>query len=143
MSQDQGINFSELAFQSAVLDSLSAHIAVLDSTGKIVAVNESWKAFANANSLKAENACVGSNYLEACRSAALDPSARDALNGICGVIDGRRRTFYLKYPCHSPWEMRWFALRASPLRDHPNFVVVSHEDITEQVLARIAPRIPR
>ena len=34
-------------------------------------------------------------------------------------------------------EKRCFVLRASPLIDYPNFVVVSHENITERVLAEI------
>jgi len=37
------------AFRRAVLDSLSPHIAVLDDSGRIVAVNEAWRRFAREN----------------------------------------------------------------------------------------------
>lgn len=136
------INFSELTFRTAILDSLSANIAVLDPTGGILAVNLSWKEFANGNQMNDANLGVGANYLDVCRSASVDPSARAALAGIRAVMKGGRLSFYLKYPCHSPREVRWFALRASPLVDYPHFVVVSHENITEQVLARIGVRAP-
>lgn len=140
MSHNRATRVSELTFQSAFLDSSGAHIAVLDSTGMIVAVNLSWQAFADENNLDDSSAGVGSNYLDTCRYADPDPSAMKALEGILRVINGRLRSFYLNYACHSPSEMRWFALRASPLPDNPNLVVVSHENITEQVLARMSPR---
>lgn len=138
--QQREIDFSELTFRSAILDSLSANIAVLDPTGRILAVNRSWKDFAAANRMNDADAGIGTNYLDACRAANLDPNARAALDGILGVMSGRLASFYHKYPCHSPDTVRWFALRASPLIDYPNFVVVSHENITERVLARIPAR---
>lgn len=140
MSPNDVNDFRALTFQSAVLDSLSSHIAVLDESGQIVAVNLSWKKFAEANGLEDSGAGVGSNYLDVCQSADPDPSALEALDGIRGVISGRLPFFYLRYPCHSSTEVRWFALRASPLVDHENYVVVAHENITEQVLSRISPR---
>ena len=143
MSDEHDMGLWELTFPSAVLDSLSANIAVLDPGGKILAVNLSWKEFADSNQLEDRSACVGAIYLDVCRSASPDPNARAALDGIQAVISGELSTFYHKYPCHSRSELRWFALRASPLRNHSNFVVVSHQDITEQVLTRISPRLPR
>lgn len=143
MANWRDINFSELTFRSAILDSLTSNIAVLDPNGLILAVNLRWKEFAAANQMNDAGLGVGANYLEVCRSAKPDPNARAAMEGIEGVISGRLTSFYHKYPCHSPGEARWFALRVSPLLDYPNFVVVSHEDITEQVLARIAVRTPR
>lgn len=143
MSQRRDINFSELTFRAAILDSLTANIAVLDPEGVILAVNLRWKEFAAANQLNDASFGVGANYLEVCRSAKLDPNARAAMDGIEAVISGRLSSFYQKYPCHSPGEARWFALRVSPLLDYPSFVVVSHENISEQVLARIAVRTSR
>lgn len=140
MSEQREISHSELTFQTAILDSLLANIAVLDPTGEILAVNLSWKEFAKANQMNDANLGVGANYLDVCRSASLDPNARAALEGIRGVMKGGLSSFYHKYPCHSPRQVRWFVLRASPFIDYPHFVVVSHENITEQVLARIGVR---
>ena len=143
MSQDKAPNFSELTLESSILDSLAAHIAVLDPAGLIITVNLSWQTFAAENGMIDENSGVGANYLDVCRAADPDPNALEAMQGIQGVMRGRVPSFYLKYPCHSPTKTRWFALRASPLREHPNFVVVAHENITEQVLARISPQSTR
>lgn len=133
MPAEPDFEFSALTFRAAVLYSISAHIAVLDPNGAIVAVNASWQKFAEANQLNDTSMCVGANYLEVCRFARADPDARVALEGILDVIRGFRSTFYHEYPCHSPDQQRYFALRASPLVDYPHFVVVSHEDITERV----------
>jgi len=104
----------------------------------IVAVNASWQAFADANQLGDEAMCVGADYLRACRMARADPDARSALRGIKEVMRGIQSFFYHEYPCHSPNEQRWFALRATPLVDYPHFLVVSHENITERMLAESA-----
>lgn len=133
MPEDRDFEFFELTFRAAVLDSIAAHIAVLDPSGVIVAVNASWQEFAEANQLGDAAMGVGTNYLEVCRFARADPNARAALEGISDVIRGFRSTFYHEYPCHSPDEKRYFALRVSPLVDYPHFVVVTHEDITERV----------
>jgi len=128
--------FLDLTFESAILDSIPANIAVLGPSGEILAVNLGWQKFADANRM-ADNALlgVGANYLSVCRSAITDPNARSALQGIRRVMSGSLTSFYHEYPCHSPTEKRWFALRAAPLLDYPNYVVVSHENISEQVLA--------
>jgi len=126
----------DLTFKSAILDSLPANIAVIGPSGEVLAVNLSWQKFADANGM-AEHALlgVGANYLSVCRSAITDPDARAALQGIRHVMSGSLPSFYHEYSCHSPTEKRWFALRAAPLLDFPNYVVVSHEDISERILA--------
>ena len=133
MPEKQETDYSSLTFTSATLDSISANIAVLGPTGEILAVNRSWQDFADANQMSDATLGIGANYLTVCRLAGLDPNARAALSGIRAVMKGRRTYFYHEYPCHSPTEKRWFALRATPLTDYPNFVVVAHEDITNRV----------
>ncbi len=98
MSQDKAPNFSELTLESSILDSLAAHIAVLDPAGLIITVNLSWQTFAAENGMIDENSGVGANYLDVCRAANPDPNAREALQGIQGVMRGRVPSFYLKYP---------------------------------------------
>jgi len=57
----------------AILDSVSAHIAVLDSDGVITAVNDSWRRFAIENGTRAgvpsPNTDIGCNYLSVCQLA--------------------------------------------------------------------------
>jgi len=133
--EDGSTEFSDLTFAKAVFDSLTANIAILDAQGEILSVNASWRNFAKANQMQDVSAGVGTNYFDVCRAATVDPNARSALDGILDVVDGVRSSFYLEYPCHSPEQKRWVALRATPLVDFPKFVLVSHEDITERVLA--------
>jgi len=121
------------AFNLAILDSLSAEIAVLDRDGVIVAVNQPWKRFASENSMKpgqpVPHVKVGTNYLSVCKvSAGLSADgAANAHDGIRAVLDGRLPGFSLEYPCHPPKKKRWFNMSITPFRDG---VVVSHTDIT-------------
>lgn len=144
MSEDRETVFCNLTFESSILDSISANIAVLDPAGEILAVNLSWQEFADANQMPADALLgIGANYFDVCRAASTDPNARAAMTGIREVMKGRRSIFYHEYPCHSPNQQRWFALRATPLIDYPNFVVVSHEDITERISAETVARLPK
>ena len=123
------------------LDSLSAHIAILDGSGEIIAVNDAWRAFAEANGDDPENVSEGANYLRVCESAT-GPNSEEAAafaEGIKSVLSGRRESFEMEYPCHSPTERRWFIARVTPFfcNEKP-WAVVAHENITERKLAEEA-----
>jgi PAS domain-containing protein len=133
--EERNAPFSNLSFEEAIVDSLDANIAVIDARGEIIAVNAKWQHFAIANRMNDNTSGVGANYFDVCRAAGADPNARAALNRILELLSGKRSVFYHEYPCHSPWQQRWFALRATPLVDNPDCVVVSHEDITARVSA--------
>src|ERR687893_803992 len=117
------------------LDSLSAHIAIIDQTGTIVAVNKAWRDFAEANGAAAQNYAEGANYLRACDSAA-GPYSEEAApfaEGIRSVLGGQRETFELEYPCHSRSERRWFITRVTPFEGGGSSgAVVAHENITKR-----------
>ncbi|MDS4022811.1 MAG: PAS domain S-box protein [Candidatus Competibacter sp.] len=122
-------------FQQAVLDAVTAHVAVLDREGRIVAVNQPWRRFALENSgstdRSAPNTDIGANYLDICRAADGEwtEGALEAHDGIKAVLAGKAMTFSLEYPCHSPREKRWFSLTVTPLAGRGGGVV-SHIDIT-------------
>ena len=123
------------AFNVGILNSLSSHIAVLDSSGDIVTVNKSWKRFAIENgdaSLIATG--VGNNYYDVCSKSAMEnvSDAESALEGIKDVFDEKTDSFYLEYPCHSPTEKRWFALRVAKFENKEPLVVISHQDISQR-----------
>ncbi|MZP30812.1 PAS domain S-box protein [Heliobacterium undosum] len=126
---------------SAVLDALTAHIAVIDNKGTIIAVNRAWSEFAHANGADEAQTGVGANYLTACDTAHgddADLAARFA-GGIRAVIAGERDMFALEYPCHSPQEQRWFIGKVTPLQALPGaergLYIIAHETITERRLA--------
>ena len=98
------------------LDSLSAHIAILDEAGEIIAVNRMWRSFAEANGSDPGTVSEGTNYLSVCESAT-DLHAEEAAafaEGIRHVLSGRQANFEMEYPCHSPTEWRWFIGRVTP-----------------------------
>jgi signal transduction histidine kinase/CheY-like chemotaxis protein len=130
------------AFSRSILDSLGAHIAVLDRAGTIVATNPAWDRFGREHGGDPARCGVGANYLAVCERAAgpYGDEARAALAGLRGVLAGDRDEFALEYPC--PWLAvpRWFALQATPLGPHRRGIVVSHQDITERKQAEDALR---
>ena len=120
-------------FAHDVLNSLTAHIAVLNERGVIIAVNEAWKRFAIDNVLQDTRFCIGTDYLAVCeRSMPTDPdgTANAALDGLRAIMRGETDVFSIEYPCHSPAEERWFCLRATRPSGTRSGVVVAHENIT-------------
>jgi signal transduction histidine kinase len=125
------------------LDSLSAHIAILDESGEIIAVNRMWRAFAEANESDPGRVSEGANYLSVCESAT-GPYAEEAAvfaEGVRDVLADRRANFEMEYPCHSPKRRRWFIGRVTPyFCNEKAWAVVAHENITERKLAEEALR---
>jgi PAS domain S-box-containing protein len=133
---------SESDRQASILNSLPAHVALLDARGVIVTVNETWRQFAFANHFLGSGCGVGVNYLTVCDEArggnALEAPA--VAQGIRAVLDGAR-SFSLEYPCHSPTAQRWFQLTASPLSQaRSSGVVIMHVNVTGRKLAEQAMR---
>lgn len=125
-------------FSKTVLNSLSAHIAIIDEDGSILETNEAWKNFATSNDISARPDMIGVNYLKLCEGAEGDSAdeAGDVARGIRSVIAGETEEFVIDYPCHSPGQKRWFYMRARRMAGPgPVRVVVSHENITALKLA--------
>lgn len=123
-------------FAADVMDSLTSNIAVLDSNGFIVSVNEPWRIFARENcaSMTASND-VGKNYLSVCRDSINrvdEEKVKASFAGISAVLAGEKDHFSLEYPCHSPDQQRWFMMSVSVLKGSRHGVVVSHADISER-----------
>jgi|GEM_PF-3353361 len=114
-------------FNKAILDSVTAHIAVLNKDGVIIAVNEAWREFAAENGLSPEVG-LGENYFNICQPA---QEAAGAIEGMKTVLSGEKDEFSIEYPCHSPEEKRWFWLHAVPLQSDEGGLVVSHINITD------------
>lgn len=131
---------NEASKQAAIIDALPAHIALLDSQGFIVSVNEAWRQFSGANAIQAPEYGIGVNYLEVCDKAQGDGAseAHQVAAGIRLVLAGEIKSFTLEYPCHSPLEQRWYLMTVTPLSDeHLHGVIVMHLNITERKAAEI------
>ncbi len=128
-------------FNRAILNSLPTHIAVLNEQGTIVAVNDAWMAFAQANGdIDLQHTGVGINYFNVCQNASENtPDVQSVVEGMRAVLDGQLPLFELEYPCDSLTQERWFLMRVMPLVGQSSRqLVVSHSDITERKrLARL------
>ncbi len=134
----------------ATIDSLPAHLAILDEGGTIISINAAWRRYAQSNDFSGESYGLGANYLAVC-ARATGANAEEAplvLQGLGEVLGGQRDEFYLEYPCHAPNQQRWYALRATrfwnsvpaPETKEPTRVVVTHEDISLRKLTEIRLR---
>jgi PAS domain S-box-containing protein len=127
-------------FNRGVLNSLSQHIAVIDSKGTIVEVNEAWKDFARLNGdTTLKRAAEGINYIEVCEKSikAGDNYAKEALDGIRSIFNQDKEVFTMEYPCHSPSEERWFMMRVTEFKSDKPMLVISHGDVTKRKMAEI------
>jgi len=116
-----------------VLDSLSAHIAIVDEDGIILDTNRAWRAFAVKSGMPDDYDSIGENYLDVCEAARGEEGehTRAVAAGIRDVIAGKVDEFLHDYPCHSPDGPHWYYLRAIRMSgEGPVRVVVSHEEIT-------------
>lgn len=124
-----------------VIDSLSAHIAILDDNGVILETNKAWRTYALNNGMPKTYDHRGVNYFEICE-VATGSDASDAGNvakGIRAVIRGDLEEFLYDYPCHSDDGPHWYYMRAIPMKGAgPIRVVLSHEEITSLKLAEEA-----
>lgn len=120
-------------FTRAVLNSLSAKVAVLDATGVIMMVNRVWEmAESELDPDGRHRLGVGANYLQVCRRAAgKSVKAKQVLKGISEVLSKRRELFEAQYSCVTPDGSRWFTIRVTPLSRQDGGAVVAHEDITK------------
>ncbi|MCS6887076.1 MAG: PAS domain-containing protein [Chloroflexus sp.] len=121
------------AFSIAILNSLTSEIVVLDKQGKIVAVNEAWLEFGRQNGVTdLASIGVGADYFAICAASGPGTGGPEALQGLQAVLAGQLAEFTYEYPCPGPQGMRWFALRAVPLRGERQGLVIAHNDITAQ-----------
>lgn len=123
--------------QLEVLDGLPATAAIVDADGMIRAVNRAWRDFATANGRTDVHSDIGWSYRQWIASS--DPDAATAAAGVFDVITGEVSEFSFAYPCHAPFEKRWFELLVVPLRiDVPRPVLAAHMRAGERVAAALA-----
>ena len=136
---EQALRASE-SMKSAILGSLSSRVAMLDSGGRVMTLNERWERFREEDASSPEaGASVGAVYPEAYRRAALDgvPGAKEAQVGIEAVLRGVSSGFSLEYPRMGGGAERWFAMSVVPLKRPEGGAVVSHTEVTERKRAEL------
>ncbi|MEO8217959.1 MAG: PAS domain-containing protein [Acidobacteriota bacterium] len=130
---------SEAARHAAILNALPVNIALIDTQGVIVSVNETWRRFARARAFLDAGSGLGFNYLEICDNARGEGSldAHQVAAGIRAVLDGGIARYSYEYSCGNADEVQWFLLTVTPLisDDRRGGAVIRHVDITEQKLS--------
>ena len=116
----------------ASLNTLSAHVVVLDGTGTIVAANLAWQRFATSNKLTRAPIDRLPNYLSLFDDISGQcPQARAIKDGLASVLSGRRQSMRQVYAWQEAEGVRWFELSASRLdRDRETHIVVINDDVT-------------
>lgn len=126
------------SYNTAVLDSVSAHIAVLNEDGEIISTNRAWNEFGKKSGLPdLKGISVGTNYFKVLKKAeeAGDNTAGQTLKGMLEVKAKTSELYEWEYPCHRESENKWFVMKVSRLKGFDDHLVAVHEDITSRVLA--------
>ena len=116
-----------------IVNSISAHVAILDNNGIILETNQAWQTFANENGMPEAFESIGANYLSICEvdTHITENDSSLVASGIKQVISGEIPEFVTHYPCHSPDKKRWFVVRVVPFREEKTAkIIVTHENVT-------------
>lgn len=126
---------SSVSITPAVLDSLLAHIAIIDHSGVICHTNRSWQSFGKKD-VQIKRADVGSNYFEILQQAVEmgNDYALKIFLGIKKVAAGKKDTFSIPYPLYTAESTYWFECTVRPADDQGECVII-HEDISSTVKA--------
>ena len=126
------------AFLQSTLDALAIRIAILDSSGKILAVNDAWKRLADVDPMVGRACDVGTDYLDACENSTRERPGEAAAvaTGIREVMGKRREEFSREYPSSGGESRRWYSVRVTRFGEAEGVrVVVAHEDISTRKAA--------
>ena len=118
----------------ATLDSLGAHLAVLNAEGIILATNKVWREYARENLAEPELLGKGTNHLVYLKETGESGRSHNLLRyrGIKDVIDGTRDIWIDEYAVTIAGEERWFYCRVTRVTGAgPVRVVVVHADVSD------------
>lgn len=119
---------------SVILNTLPASVALLNTKGVVVEVNEAWKVFSDENGFSGENYGIGNSYLTISTQSFGDneEDGKKISMGIHSVLAGKVSQFEYEYSWHLPRLKRWFRIVVTPLTGKEfTGAVVMHMDISE------------
>jgi len=125
---------------AATLDSLPAHVALLDGAGRIVSVNRVWR---EAYGGDAQAAGLGRSYVDLVADPAglFDSDAAVVSRGLGDVLAGTSPIFTREYLREANGDARWYEFVAAPVATtEAHGAVVMHFDITDRIMAEEALR---
>lgn len=125
-------------FYQSTLDAMAPNVAVLNAKGTIVSTNTSWVTFVATHKIDEVGLSMGENFLDLCDRKSSEAADFEIIrNGMRALFAGGPGPFRHEYLC--PWIgnghwSRMSAVRVGSMRTP--FVIISHEDVTEQRQAR-------
>ena len=120
----------EILEKEALLDALHADVAILDSRGRILQVNESWRRTARENDRASSTYGVGGSYFETIEG----PDKNAIRASIQAVLSGELTSYFTDFPSHSKHRKCWFRMVVTPLRSSEAAAIVMHIDVSERKL---------
>jgi signal transduction histidine kinase/integral membrane sensor domain MASE1 len=127
---EEALRASEV-MKSAILQSLTAGVAVVDKHGRLLQANDQWaRSLGSYPWMPLE---VGSDLLAAWRDASLagEALAADALAAVEGVLAGTRSRTVVEHPTGAGAEARWWSLTVVLLNRPEGGAVLICTDLTD------------
>jgi hypothetical protein len=95
----EALRHAEASKQAAILNALPAHVALLDTQGVIISVNEAWQGYVGPGAPQNPGHAVGCNYLALCDVFQGDGAfvGHKVAQGIRSVLAGTAGAFSIDY----------------------------------------------
>ena len=124
----------------ALLTSLQDHVAILDASGVVLEVNESWRHFSESSEAALfHRVRVGESYVAVHLAAAEQGvlPAAEVLAGVTDVLNRNRRRFQLEYDHKAPGKHESFITTIEALERPDGGAVVIRTNVTARHLAQL------
>ena len=134
------------SLHAAVLASLHDQVAVLDSRGVVIEINDSWRhAVDTAPAIRFDRVLAGENYLQCCARAAEqgERTAADHLAALRAVLNGSEDHRLIDCRAAGDGEGRWFEVSFERLRRAEGGAVITRTDVTGRKRAEADSRNQR
>ncbi|MEQ6119012.1 response regulator [Reichenbachiella sp. MALMAid0571] len=127
-------------FSQLIINSYSAHIAVLDHTGKIIFVNQNWKKLKNLSGNSFPYCHESENYLN--QPVLSQPNSRSELNmfkeSLNLVLSGDHKDFEQFYPVKVKDSQIWYLIKVTRFGDKGSYnAILAVENVTRQKNAEL------
>ena len=131
------------ALLQSFLEALPDACVVIDSGGRVIAVNDVWRKLPRRKeSAAAASDPVGIDYLALLQSSTSDTGVDRAVIGVKAVLSGTSDHFEQEYIRPTASILRWFRMTVHAWQQQGTNAIIFHRDITSEKLGRAnAPTI--
>lgn len=129
-------NSTNSGIDKSLIDSLSAHIAIMDEEGNIIQTNSPWEEFEDSQ-VQIKRPDLDENIFSMLQKPAElgNDYALKFIIGLKKVLRGEKKEFILTYPIQTTDHSYWFKCTFRPL-DRKNQFIMIHEEVTDSIKTR-------